>query len=540
MSHDASHHAKGFHGPLCWVISAIVGALIGYGLTFVLPANYPAPSSGDDHPRGSVIERRSTGEVRTVSGPGAEKNQHGEPGGAGWSHAVAPTIPLVLCIPFALLLGSIALMPFISLRFWHHHYPDFAFFLGSAVLVYYLVAFGGYGRHEMLHVGLEYYSFIALVGGLYVVSGGIMVNVRARGTPLNNALVLAGGAVLANLIGTTGASVVLIRPFMRMNAGRLRPIHVVMFIFIVSNCGGCLTPIGDPPLYLGYLKGVPFAWTLTSLWPMWIACVGGLLAVFIVIDTAIGRTAVSEHAAEHPPGEARPLPVSPVSVHGASAVICLALLVAGVFIDPLLKTYAGISGLPVGATFQIIVAATAYAIADRKYHDANSFNFEPIKEVGLLFVGIFATMAPALGYLQTHGGSLGLETPTQFFFATGVLSAVLDNAPTYLSFLQVAFAAIGLPVDPEGIRMFIDSTYTITHADGSPPVTVSGPVILESISLAAVFFGAMTYIGNGPNFMVKSIAESNGLRMPSFIGYVGYAVVLLAPVIVVVWAIFIK
>jgi Na+/H+ antiporter NhaD/arsenite permease-like protein len=330
----------------------------------------------------------------------------------------------------------------------------------------------------------------------------------------------------------------LIRPFMRMNAGRLRPIHVVMFIFIVSNCAGCLTPIGDPPLYLGYLKGVPFTWTLSNLWPMWLFCVVLLLALFLVVDFRIGA-----------PGGAGPSPLpepatpprrfAPVSVRGGPAFICLALMVAGVFIDPLLKKFAGVEGIPIGATFQVVVAAAAYFLAAPEIHEENTFTFHPVKEVGLLFVGIFLTMIPALGYLAANAGSLGMETPTQFYFFTGGLSAVLDNAPTYLNFLQAGLGVLHLPLDAEGIARFIANDYEVIHSGGAV-VHFRGLALLEAVSLGAVFFGAMTYIGNGPNFMVKSISEAAGVRMPSFFAYFGYAVVLLLPVLIATWAVFLR
>lgn len=496
------HHGR-FEGPKCWIMTLILGLLIGCGLSFALPAVYPAASG-------------------------------------------APEIALWLCLPFALLLASIALMPFINSHFWHHHFPDFAFLLGGLVAGYYLAAFRlpdyshslTYGQYSMLHAMVEYYSFIALVGGLFVVSGGILIDARGTASPLVNTGLLALGAILANLVGTTGASVLLIGPFMRINHGRLRPIHVVMFIFIVSNCGGCLTPIGDPPLYLGYLKGVPFFWTLEHLWRDWLLVVGLLLAVFYIIDRRIGPASSSTgpsrgaalggttlRAVSTPPTSASssPDPTSPtrltLSIRGTPGLICLALMIAGVFIDPLLNRHAGIEGFPIGATFQIIVAAISYRLASRDILAANAFTFFPVKEVGLLFLGIFATMAPALAYLSTHGEALGLTTPTAFFFGTGALSAVLDNAPTYLNFLQVAFGPT-------------EVTAATVHQFLSRPHNAQ---ILHAISTGAVFFGAMTYIGNGPNFMVKSIAESALVRMPSFLGFVGRAVVILLPILVINW-----
>jgi Na+/H+ antiporter NhaD/arsenite permease-like protein len=466
-----------------WVASALGGALVGYLCTLVIEVG------------------------KTGSG--------------------APDVPLVLVIPFAVLLGSIALMPFINAKVWHDHFPDFAFFLGSMVAVFYAVELGGEGRGAMVHALVEYYSFIALVGGLYVVSGGILIDIRGQGRPITNTMILAFGAVAANVVGTTGASVLLIRPFMRFNRGRLRALHVVMFIFIVSNCGGCLTPIGDPPLYLGYLKGVPFAWTMKNLWGDWLLVNGLLLAVFFVMDTIYTRSH-DHRGVEHTPAPEAALHREHggrrVTVQGVVGLVCLVLMIAGVFIDPMLKAYAKIEHIPVGATFQIGVAVAAYFMSKREYYTANDFSFFPVKEVGLLFAGIFATMVPALGYLALHGASMGIDTPTTFYYATGGLSAMLDNAPTYLNFLQLAIGA-------EEINAGSIAKLVSTH---------EGVLDLIAVSSGAVFFGAMTYIGNGPNFMVRAIAESAGVRMPSFFGYLLRACVILLPVLVVHWLVFIR
>jgi len=572
MSAHAEHDAHGFHGPKAWLASLAAGIALGVLLTFLVPARYEtdhAPTNQATTPAPEEPARNATGEphgeaddlpepVTIVWGGdealalhpglagGVPREQPGHDDGrphdaAGASHAdehaahddhddhgPAPTIPLWLCAPFALLLLSIALMPFINERFWHRHFPDFAFGLAGITIAYYLLGYGAgdyhhglsYGQYVMLHTGVEYYAFIALIGGLYVASGGVLIDVRGRGRPAVNTALLAVGAVLANVMGTTGASVLLIRPFMRINKGRLRPIHVVMFIFIVSNCGGCLTPIGDPPLYLGFLKGVPFSWTLVHLWPMWLACCGSLLAVFFAIDTWIDRT----QRATNPDAVLAADEPLRVRLSGTSGMVCLGLIIAGVFIDPMLKGLLGVEGVPVGPTFQLLVAAAAYFLANREIHLANEFTFFPVKEVGLLFVGIFATMAPALGYLAAHGHALGLTSPTAFYFGTGGLSAVLDNAPTYLNFLQVAFG--NTPINEGTVAAFLGGS--------------EGVHLLTAISLGAVFFGAMTYIGNGPNFMVRAIAEASGLRMPSFFGYTARAALILLPVLAVMWLVFIR
>jgi Na+/H+ antiporter NhaD/arsenite permease-like protein len=477
------HHGPWWKDPLRWGLAALAGLVVGALLTFVLKPVYHQTSG----------------------------------------HVVA-TITPILVVPFALLLGCVALMPFVNARWWHHHYPEVALALGGVVTGYFLVGYrepvnpGGlpFGAYAMSHAAEEFYSFLALVGGLYVVSGSIVVELRGRGRPLLNTALLALGAVLANLVGTTGASVLLIRPFMKINHGRLRPIHIVFFIFIVSNCGGCLTPIGDPPLYLGFLKGVPFFWTAEYLWQSWLIVNGLLLAIFFAVDTRLERTLarrgelgeVQEHALR-------------LRVHGVGGMICLALMIGGVLIDPLLRPRLGLHHFPVGATFQMAVAIIAYFVAPRYAHEANEFNFGPIKEVGLLFAGIFATMVPALGYLAANGSKLGLDSVSAYYWGTGLLSALLDNAPTYLNFLQIAFGE--REMNPVTLREFTS--------------TVEGTLLLEAISTGAVFFGAMTYIGNGPNFMVKAIAEQRGMKMPSFFGYLGISCAFLLPVLVAHWAI---
>jgi len=562
----------GFHGPRCWIASAFAGLLLGILASFAISTSstgggghhaadlprvreiVPAPAGSalapvayERLPSGEVIPWLDTPRPLAEVPPVVETSPHAAPPASNAVAHHAPNIPLWLCAPFGLLLASIALMPFINAAFWARHFPDFAFFLGALITGFYLLEFGSFGRHAMLHAAIEYYSFIALVGGLFVVSGGILIDVRTRATPWANVALLAFGAVLANFVGTTGASMLLIRPFMRMNEGRLRPIHVVLFIFIVSNCGGCLTPIGDPPLYLGYLKGVPFMWTLTHLWPMWLVCVSLLLAIFFFIDWRIGprkselplATGANKDDISLVDDRQQVLRYGPVSIQGLSAIGYLVLMVVGVFIDPLLKKLAGIEGYPIGATFQIIVAVTAYITANKDILNSNAFDFHPVQEVGFLFVGIFLTMVPALGYLATNAASLGLESPTQYYYFTGALSAVLDNAPTYLNFMQSALGVLHLPLDSDGIHRFIANTYDVIHSDGSA-VHFEGKILLEAISLAAVFFGAMTYIGNGPNFMVKSISEASGVEMPSFFAYLGYACLILLPILLVIWAIFIR
>ena len=411
-----------------------------------------------------------------------------------------------MIVPFALMLLAIALMPFIHQHWWERHYPKVAMTLGAVTSLYYVFVLGNSGR--MLHVGYEYVSFIALVGSLFVVSGGIHIDVKGEAKPWVNCLLLFVGAVLANVIGTTGASMLLIRPWIRMNKYRITGFHIVFFIFIISNVGGCLTPIGDPPLFLGYLKGVPFWWVLEKCWAAWAITVGGLIAIFYFLDRRNFLRAPRAVREEETREEIW-------KIEGWRNVGFLALILAAVFIKQ-----------PDGLSEALMVAAGvgSWFATPKRIHEANAFNFHPIREVAWLFVGIFATMVPALDYLEVHSGKLGLDSEMKFFWLTGLLSGALDNAPTYLTFLAAAMGLHNLSLnDPEHVRQLV-----ATHDHE-----------LIAISLGAVFFGAMTYIGNGPNFMVKSIAEQARVKTPSFFAYLfKFAVPILIPLMVLISLLF--
>jgi Na+/H+ antiporter NhaD/arsenite permease-like protein len=429
-------------------------------------------------------------------------------------HAPIVLVPWWWSLPFLLLLGSIAIVPFIDKRFWEHHYHHIALVLGAIVIAIYVVHLQGYGQHRIADVGMEYFKFIALIGSLFVVSGGILIDVSGHGTPIVNTLLLGAGAVVANLFGTTGASALLIRPFLRINKDRMRPFHVVLFIFIVANCGGVLTPIGDPPLFLGYLNGVPFEWTIVNCWPAWLLTVGLLLVVFFLLDTFAAPKGTLQERTR-------------VRISGAFSFLCLGVVLFAVFLDKILATNVSpaFEHYPLGAILMIAAAFTAHAFAKRENLARNEFTFGPIVEVAYLFAGIFATMVPALDYLSANAAKLGVQTPTGFYFASGLLSSVLDNAPTYLNFLTAAHGLKGIPLAPENMPVFISQ-----HAD-----------YLLAISLGSVFFGACTYIGNGPNFMVKAIADASGAQTPGFFGYIlKYTLFILLPIYVAVWLVFLR
>ncbi len=420
-------------------------------------------------------------------------------------------IPPWLILPFALLLLLIAVMPLAAPRLrhlWEHYYPQVAIGLGLLVAGYYVLRIPA-GTTVLLHTAHEYFSFIVLIGSLFVIAGGIHINVRGESTPLENVVFLAVGAVVANFIGTTGASMVMIRPWIRMNKIRISSFHIVFFIFVVSNVGGALTPIGDPPLFLGYLRGVPFFWLMEHVLFQWLVTLVLLLAAFYLLDRRSFRhmPAPLQHEVAAEPETWR--------FDGFVNVLFLLAVIAAVFLP---ERFFLRESVMIGA------AVASYFLTPRGVHQQNAFTFGPIKEVAFLFLGIFATMMPALGYLEQHGAEFGFDRPLQYYFAAGSLSAVLDNAPTYVNFLQLALATAAaenpLPFaglsGPAAVRVLLD------HQPG----------FVVAVSLGAVFFGAMTYIGNGPNFMVKSIAHEARVHCPSFFGYVlRYSLPILLPII---------
>ena len=464
-----------------------------------------------------------------------------------------------MVLPFILLLSLIALAPLFLSNLWSRYYPLVCLVLGTIVLIYYF--FGLRTGSRILEVGGDYIRFIVLVGSLFVVSGGIHITVKGEATPFANVMFLLIGALVSNLIGTTGASMLLIRPWIRMNKYRITGYHVVFFIFIISNVGGSLTPIGDPPLYLGYLKGIPFWWVASRCWPIWLAGVGILLALFYRVDRRNYLRAprdVRDRLAEPP---------DRWHFDGLSNIWPLGVILGAAFLEnpPFLREV-----LIAGA------AVASYFTTPRSVHESNNFNFHPIREVAILFAAIFATMMPALDWLQGNAGKLGDPTVTFFYTGSGALSSVLDNAPTYLTFLS---AIIGAFVDPglvgqiqqsiqshavgltsavgphaDQIRQTLDALQTyhpIQVASGTVDIgTINICCLLGNtachkfimaISIGSVFFGANTYIGNGPNFMVKAIADQNKVHTPGFLEYIWrYTVPFMLPMLIVVWWFFFR
>jgi Na+/H+ antiporter NhaD/arsenite permease-like protein len=441
---------------------------------------------------------------------------------AGFYAGLGPAAALLHVLPFALLLLLIAVLPLLpaAAHWWERNRNKLlvSLLLGAAgVLLYYIPTRDG---SKLLHTAVEYLAFLALLGSLFVISGGIHISGRFAGFPWVNTLFLALGAVLANLLGTTGASMMLIRPLLRANQHRQHKTHIVIFfIFIVSNTGGLLTPLGDPPLFLGFLRGVPFDWTL-RFFKEWVLVQAVLLLVFHLLDEyhflkedLASRASLVDELAK---AQRR------IHIEGRHNLWLLGgvtgvILASGYLLSPfLIARYGEAHAALAGGLFQAMALAglglLSWRTTAKSIHEANHFGFGPILEVAALFLGIFAAMLPALALLSAKGAALGLTRPWQYFWATGLLSSFLDNAPTYLTFATLAASTSGLPTDHLG------------------ELAAKAPRLLEAVSLGAVLMGANSYIGNGPNFMVKAIAEHRGVRMPGFGGYLLWSGAVLIPI----------
>lgn len=451
---------------------------------------------------------------------------------AGADHPnIGETLPLFSVIPFVGMLFSIALFPLLAPKFWHHHFGKISAFWAVVLAVPLLIFYKGLAVYEILHIVLaDYIPFVILLGALYTVSGGILLKGTLRGTPVVNTTILAIGTVLASWMGTTGAAMLLIRPFLRANAHRKnRTFMVVFFIFLVANVGGSLTPLGDPPLFLGFLRGVPFFWTFNLL-PHMLITAAILLALYFAFDTYYYK----KEGIQSPPDDGVK---EPIRLEGSHNFIFLAGIVGAVLMSGMAK-WGEISILGIHRGIQdvardgilIIMAVLSMVFTQKRIREGNAFTWFPIKEVAILFIGIFITMIPCLKILQAGAaGELAFITtavrePMHYFWITGGLSAFLDNAPTYLTFLSSAMGRFypGIP-ETQAVALLIKEN----------------PIYLVAISAGAVFFGANTYIGNAPNFMVRSIAEEAGTPMPSFFGYlIKYSIPILLPIFALVTFIF--
>ncbi|NLE21827.1 MAG: sodium:proton antiporter [Actinobacteria bacterium] len=430
----------------------------------------------------------------------------------------------LLILPFAGMLLSIAILPLVAGR-WFSSDRNRALvsaLFGAPVLLYILVSQGHAGVEAVFTTFEHYVSLIVLLASLFVVSGGIFLTGELLGTPRSNLAFLGIGALLANVVGTTGAAMLLVRPLLRANRERRYRTHIVVFtVMVVCNIGGMLTPLGDPPLFLGFLGGVDFWWTL-RLFPIWALGVGLTLLVFYVVERRLyareSPLAIAEDVADY----------VPLGVEGRINILLLLGIVAAVLAsEPLAEVGHAIHFPFVREVVMLVMAGLSLRLGPAAPRAKNEFSWAPIVEVAVVFAGIFASMIPALAILEARGGELGLDQPWMFYWATGLLSGFLDNAPTYLTF---AATAIGL-LDVDGLAGL--TSQAVVPAVGHAPAS-----FLAAISAGAVMMGAITYIGNAPNFMVKSIAEESGVKMPHFFGYMAYALAVLVPVFAVVTLVF--
>jgi Na+/H+ antiporter NhaD/arsenite permease-like protein len=403
-------------------------------------------------------------------------------------------LPTWTMVPFVALVLGIATFPLALPRAWGRHDFQIAVtLLCAGPVAAYLAAHGH--RDHLLDAAMSYASFVVTIGALYITASGIYVSGDIEARPETNVAFLLVGAVLASVIGTTGASILLIRPLLRTNRQRTRRLHIVPFyILAVSNAGGLLTPLGDPPLLLGYLEGVPFLWTL-NLFPYWLLYVGAILVIFYVVER---RAHAAEPAAAQ---EADRTDIEPLRILGTRNIPLLLGIVGAVLLRP---------GLREGAI--ALIAAVSYFGTPRPVHEKNGFSLGPIIEVAILFAGLFACLAPLEYNLGRSASGLPIHDAWQLFWASGILSSVLDNAPTYAAFSALARGA--------------------SHGQAALVAGLT-PVKLAAVSVGSVVMGATTYIGNGPNLMVKAIAERTGYVMPSFARYAIFAVAVLVPLHIV-------
>ncbi len=443
---------------------------------------------------------------------------------------IGAVLPLWSILPFAGILLSIALMPLFLPHFWHHHFPKVSAFWALVLAVPFIYFFRGVAVSEIAHIFMiDYIPFIIVLWALFTVSGGIYIKGTLKGTPAVNAVILLAGTFLASLIGTTGASILLIRPILRSNAWRVHKAHtVVFFIFLVSNIGGALTPLGDPPLFLGFLHGVPFFWTMHILPEMIFAGVV-LLTLYFIMDSYYYKKEIKTDAPDTVP--------EPIKIEGLCNFIFLAGILAAVLFSGTIKLgevdifgiHQAIENLIRDAAL-MLMGILSLVFTRQEVRKGNDFNWAPILEVAYLFAGIFMTIIPALAILKAgEQGALAwliksVNTPAQYFWAAGSLSSFLDNAPTYLTFFNSALGKF-YPGVPE--------------AQAVASLIVEKIPYLAAISAGAVFMGANTYIGNAPNFMVKSIAEEAGVKMPSFFGYMfKYSIPVLVPLFILITFVF--
>ncbi len=438
-------------------------------------------------------------------------------------HDLGNTLSIFFCIPFIGVLLSIAIFPVVKPEFWEKRQGLVMLIWSLAFLIPFAVAYGFpvMGEQFLEAIIGDYLTFIVLLFGLFCVAGNITVKGNLQGSPKVNLIIILIGTALASWIGTTGASMVLIRPLLRANSWRKRKTHLpIFFIFLVSNIGGALTPVGDPPLFMGFMRGVPFFWSF-HVFPIWIVNIIILLLVSYLVDKKEYKKDWNEGL--RPPEVTDP---SPIRLGGTHNIVFLGIIVFAVILSGILPNVPPFDGaihiygevhLTYAAIIEVIMILVAawlsFKTTQKAVRDNNEFTWGPIKEVAILFLGIFITMIPALLILKAKGGELGLTEPWQLFWVTGAMSSFLDNTPTYLVFLTTA-STLG---ETAGVLT------TLGYVS---------PILLIAISCGAVFMGANTYIGNAPNFMVKAIAEESGVKMPSFGGYLAWSGRFLIPVFI--------
>ena len=508
LQHDAPAKPRTLAKAICWMASLVI---IGWVVAHIAGGGHHSPHHDAAH--AEIVE--------AVHADGAAEESS--------EHAHAPPFWGIGIIPFLVILGSIAVLPLVKKteHWWESNLSRYmvAAIVGLATMAYYWItqgagSIGGVLDHAILQ---EYIPFIVLLFSLYVISGGIQLVGDMPATPRTNVTYIAVGALIASFVGTTGASMLLIRPILRTNRQRKHKVHtIVMFIFLVSNVGGSLLPIGDPPLFLGYLNGVPFFWTL-GLWPQWLFCCVLLLVIYWVWDIVMYRresaAAVAFDATD----------VEPLRLRGSlNLVWLLGVIFCVAFVNP-------DNPLPVLGWYpfeffreglMLLLVVVSLVLTSKSVREGNQFNYHAITEVAALFIGIFIAMQVPIEVLKAQGAAITseLNQPWMYFWMTGILSSVLDNAPTYLVFFNLAQTGS------------VEDGAALLELGGGGSISVE---LLVAISLGSVFMGAMTYIGNGPNFMVKAIAEHSGVKMPSFIGFVfKYSIPVLLPVFILVVLVF--
>ena len=517
----------------------LAAAVLLVGMAVVFAA---APVAAQDHGQDAESVEAAAVSAETTAEAQAEHAAVDATGtGHGQGHegpALGSRLPLWSALPFIGILLSIALFPLFAPHFWHHHFPKISAMWALLFAIPFVIAFKSEAVQEILHIYLiDYIPFIVLLWALFTVAGGIYVGGSLRGSPKVNFLLLLIGTALASWIGTTGAAMVMIRPLLRANAWRKNKVHVIVFfIFLVANIGGSLTPLGDPPLFLGFLHGVPFFWVTTGLLTEMLLVCGILLVVFFLIDTYYFRKE-EKPAPDDGKGEG-------IHIQGLHNVLFLLGIMGGVIFSgavslkqiPIMgHVYVELQN-EIKDLWLVLMGVLSLITTKKMIRKNNEFTWFPIQEVAYLFAGIFMTIIPALAILRvgTAGALAGLisfvDSPARYFWVTGGLSSFLDNAPTYLTFFNTALGSFGMP----------ESAVPDMLGYGAEALTNPHFIHdLKAISSGAVFMGAMTYIGNAPNFMVKSIAEESGIPMPSFFGYMlKYSLPILVPTFIIATLVF--